>query len=326
MRAILRIFLHTSAIFRNDRSESQADSNTGEIMSAESTAPLNGANAELVPQLERSLTDIGIPPCPAILTRVMTEIQKDEPDYAHLTAIIGSDVAISAGLIKTANSPFFSRQRRARSVSEAITILGLSVVSHVIAGLVLRKAFPDSPTLHRFWDSSARIARISGWLAHKLDIPGLTAEDAYTFGLFRDSGIPVLLLRHPQYSDALILANNETTRAFTDIESATVPEHHATVGSLLAQSWWLPEEIYLGIRAHHNLPALEATDSLLPMLCRQLIATSQLAEHLLQRQLGLCHTQEWPKLGAACLSLLRLDEDDLEFLYTVAQPVVAAEE
>jgi HD-like signal output (HDOD) protein len=53
---------------------------------------------------ERSIRDLGIPPCPVILDRFMTEVGKVEPDYKWLASIIGTDVSISAGLIKTANS------------------------------------------------------------------------------------------------------------------------------------------------------------------------------------------------------------------------------
>lgn len=275
---------------------------------------------------ERTILSLGIPPCPVVLDRFMAEVRKDEPDYFRLASIIGSDVSLSAGLIKTANSPYFGVRQHVRSVNEALAILGLNTASRAVAGIVLRKTFPHVPNLERFWDASARVARLSGWLAQQLQIRSLRAEDAYTFGLFRDCGIPVLLGRFPQYEKTLERANRETERAFTEIEEGEIPTNHAMVGCILAQSWWLPEEICRAIRNHHDLAALTSVASDLPMQSRRLIATAQLAEHILQHQLGLSQTQEWSKLGAACLQLLEMDEAQLESLYVEAAPIAAADE
>lgn len=273
---------------------------------------------------ERSIIDVGIPPCPIILDRFMNEIGKDEPDSLRLANIIGADVGIAAGLIKTANSPFFGMRQRVRSVNEALTILGLKAASRAVAGIILRNSFPHVPQLERFWDASARIAHLSGWLAQDLQIRGLRAEDAYTFGLFRDCGIPVLLGRFPDYAATLNEANRDAERPFTAIEETVLPTNHAMVGCILAQSWWLPEEVCLAIRNHHELAALESAGSEIPMLSRRLIAISQLAEHIVQQQLNLSLTQEWPKLGAACLKLLDIGDAQLETLYAESALALAA--
>lgn len=274
---------------------------------------------------ERSILDIGIPPCPAVLNRFMAEMGKDEPDFKRLAGIIETDVALSAGLIKTANSPYFGMRQRVRSANEALTILGLKASSHAVAGIILRNSFPNVSNLESFWDASARIARLSAWLAQDLKLRDLHVNDAYTFGLFRDCGIPVLLGCFPEYEKALAEANNDSEHCFIEVEETAIPTNHAMIGCILAQSWWLPEEFCLGIRNHHELAKIESTHSDLPMLSRKLIATSQLAEHLVQKKLGLSITQEWTKLGVACLRLLEVDEERLEILYAEAPTAEAAD-
>jgi len=275
--------------------------------------------------LERTIIDIGIPPCPAILNRFFTEAKKDNPDYNRLANTIGTDVSLSASLIKTANSPYFGMRQRVRSANEALAILGLNTTSRAVAGIILSKTFPHIPNLERFWDASTRIARLSGWLAQQFEI-GIRPEDAHTFGLFRDCGIPVLLGRFPNYEAVLATANTDSERSFIEVEEEYMPTDHAMVGCLLAQNWWLPEEICLAIRNHHDQKTLVSADSMLPMVCRKLIATSQLAEHIVQNQLGLSLTQEWTKLGPSCLQILDLGEEFLETLYIEVAPIVLAEE
>lgn len=276
--------------------------------------------------LESSLKDIGIPPRPVILDRISHEMRKEEPDYKRLANVIGADVSLSASLIKTANSPFFGCRIRVRSINEALMVLGLDVSSRAIAGIILRKVFPHSLHLERFWDASARIARLSGWLAQQIGNNKLRPDDAYTYGLFRDCGIPVLLMRFPDYHKTLAQANGEDHRSFTAVEESHLPTHHAMVGCLLAQSWWLPEETCLAIRHHHDVEVIETATVTPPLTSRYRIAMAQFAEYLVQRHTGLSNTREWSKLGGACLRLLDIAENEVDGIYAEAVPVMDAEE
>ena len=121
------------------------------------------------------------------------------------------------------------------------------------------------------------------------------------------------------------MANKESERSFIEIEEIEIPANHAMVGWILAESWYLPKEICLAIGNHHNVMALEP-DSSLPMMSRRLIATAQLAEHIMQHQLGQSINQEWLKLGAACLKLLDIEESQLDELYAEAESIVASDE
>jgi HD-like signal output (HDOD) protein len=95
---------------------------------------------------------------------------------------------------------------------------------------------------------------------------------------------------------------------------------------MLAQSWWLPEEICLAIRHHHDYAALQQLEgaALLPAASLGLIATAQFSEHLLQHHTGLSKTHEWEKAGEACLALLKVDEKKLESIYEESAFVIAS--
>lgn len=274
--------------------------------------------------LETSLHDIGIPPRPAILDRIAAEMRAAAPNFRLLAELISADVALAAGLLKTANSPYFGFETRVRTVMQALMMLGLDVTSRAVAGLILRRMFPPLPALERFWDSSARVARTSGWLATQLGIrDNVRADDAYTYGLFRDCGIPILMKKIPAYVDVLNVANRDAERAFTSIERASCPTDHALVGCMMAQNWWLPEEMFTAIRHHHDAVALAVGPQGLRPATVRLVALAQLAEHLVQRIGGLSATREWDKLGAICQAVLDIDGVVVESLVEEASPVVA---
>jgi HD-like signal output (HDOD) protein len=260
---------------------------------------------------ERTIKDLGIPPRPVILDRFKDEMRKDSPNFLRLSEIISADVSLSAALMKVVNSAYFGLRRKVDSIGDALNMLGLEASSRAITAACLREAFPSTPVLERFWNASAQVAALSGWLAkdkHKFII---RPDVAYTFGLFRDIGIAILLIRYPHYVQTLARANQEPERSFTDVEQCDFLTDHARVGYVLAMNWNLPEDICLGIRWHHDLLAIDQPDYEVTSASRYLIATSQTAEYILQCITGLSSTMEWKKLGPACLRILRLSEHEL---------------
>ncbi|NMG76727.1 HDOD domain-containing protein [Aromatoleum diolicum] len=272
--------------------------------------------------LADSLARIELPPRPAILDQVMAEMQSEEPDYRRLATMIMSDVGLSAWLVKTANAPIFGYRTKARTVRDALTMLGLIMVLRTVAGYAVRQALPESPALTGFWDTSARVAHLSGWLAREIGIKdGVRPQDAYTYGLFRDCGILVLLRANASYEDILAEAMAEPLRPFTEVESEHLALNHAIVGSAMAQSWYLPEAHCAAILHHHDLASLADSSADLSPAARRLVALAQLAEFL-QGKDSPPTINEWHKMGESVLSALQLTPDQIEPLHVAAQAVL----
>jgi HD-like signal output (HDOD) protein len=275
-------------------------------------------------QLEASLRDIGIPPRPRILELINLEARADEPDLNYLAELIRSDVALSAGLIKTANSPFFGYRQKTRNVRDALVMLGLKAASNAVAGLILRQIFPPSLHLERFWDASERTAQLAAWLVQNVGVRfGVTSEEAYTFAMFRDCGIPIMMRRFKGYTETLARANTAASQPFTVVEEVDVPTNHAVVGGLMAQSWWLPEDLCVSIRRHHDGLAVDSTQHAVSGSSNRLIALAQLAERLHQMVSGQNASREWDKLGSPSLAALELGENAVQELEAEARIFIA---
>jgi HD-like signal output (HDOD) protein len=268
----------------------------------------DGSANEFDHQVTQVMRGIGIPPCPAILIKLDQLIHFDEPDYQRIGDTLSEDVALSAGLIKVANSPQFGLRKKVRSVHEALLVIGLKSAMHAVAGIELARVFEHTPRLERFWHASAKTAHTAAWLANQLALGDVRPVDAYTFGLFQDCGVPVLAAPFKNYLDILQQANADTERTFTVWEDETIGVNHAEIGANLAREWFLPEDVCTGIRFHHNPQALNPEATHVPHRSRTLIALAQFAEHLSHVITGLSFTREWSKLGEKCLHSLGLDE------------------
>lgn len=271
-----------------------------------------------------SVRNIGIPPRPSILDEIDREMHKAEPDFKHLADIIGSDVALAASIIKVANSPALGMGRRVRTVPDALLVLGLKLTVHTIAAIVLQRIFPNVPHLERFWDSAARCARVSRWLVMQLRcVRTISPDDAFTFGLFRDCGIPVLMIPFPDYAGTLAEANRNDTAPFTAVEHAALGISHTELGADLAADWRLPEEVILAIRRHHDADLFGLkTDEMTQVRAAMLSAVALVADHLTQEITGLSLDCEWGKLGERAQVLLGLTPESLAQLQENAAEIV----
>lgn len=235
--------------------------------------------------LEDVLGSFDIPACPAQVVEVMAEAQRDEPDLHKLANLIASDVGMAAMTIKLANSPLFRGHARIGTVPQAINRLGVRNIVCVVVAAALKSSLSDLPAaqLERFWNRASTIAVAAGLVAGHLY--GIPRDTAYTFALFHDAAIPVMMRRFKSYAamfeDVLAqgwpLAEMEVQRFHCD---------HAIVGALLARNWGLSELVAQAIRHHHDGQLYSLPASTIAPAAVSLIAVTQVAEYLVAELLG----------------------------------------
>lgn len=261
-------------------------------------------------EAESIAKSVGIPPCPAVLTGLVGQMRMDEPDFPKIAKLIGTDVALAAAMLKTVNSPFYGLPQKVNSIPQALALLGLRNVSHLVTRLLFQQTFPitDSPAMERYWESSSGIATLLAGLARKTRV--IDRDDAYTYGLFRDCGIPVMMLNFTGYPKLLELAHNATDRVLTEMERRQFGVDHAGVGAELAESWHLTAAISQAITHHHN-DAIFGAPEPLPPQSLMMIALGVIAEKLYREHCGDTPGLEWRRAGDAALCATGISAQDL---------------
>lgn len=258
--------------------------------------------------VEALIKSIRIPPRPSLLADLQAELTSIEPSPSAIGRIISSDVGMSGALLKLANSPFYGSTRNAKSIGQAITFLGINQVAALMTGLLARQAIAtDHQALATFWDISMRRAQAMVFLSRKLRIG--EPDIAHTFGLFCDTGVPLLIERFPGYADTFHAAAQDSERPFTALEDERHCTNHAAIGSLLARNWGLSNDLAWAILHHHDYGVLE--DSATSDAVRSLVALSLLAESAIQKYQGQDGSVEWDKGGARASAYLDLGDDDV---------------
>lgn len=252
--------------------------------------------------LPSMLNGVDIPACPTILCQLETELNREDPDLRELTRLIGKDVALAGHAMAIANSPAYSVSCPVTSLLHAINVLGTMHLISLVVTHLLKTALSSNAGLamERFWESSALTARVSAELARRLHC--VRSDIAYTFGLFHDCGIPLIMKRFPQTRLVLAEANETEERVFTDIEEMRLGTNHAIVGYYLARHWRLPDFIIEGILHHHDYSVLlqrgRVSDT-----ARSLIGICALAEHISRVHKMGYGENEWLKAAPAVCEL-----------------------
>ena len=250
---------------------------------------------------------IRIPPRPSLLIDVQKELSVAEPNPKTLAKIIADDVAMSASLLKLTNSSFFGLRLKAKSVEHAVNLLGLEQCGLLMTGIIARQTVGSSGSaLVEFWNFSTKRAQAIAYLSR--GIPVCSTDAAHTFGLFCDIGVPLLLERFPDYPATLKAANAEFEVAFTSIEEQRHMTNHASIGSLMARTWGLPEEVFTAILLHHDYQVL--ADAATDESVKGLIALALLAEYAIHQYDGQEVFAEWEKGGDAACHFLGISQDE----------------
>jgi HD-like signal output (HDOD) protein len=254
------------------------------------------------------LQHIVIPPCPELLTRLQQAMALAEPDLNEVARIASSDVAMSATLLRCANGPLYGGGQPVQSIGQAMNRLGLSETASILTGFLAQNAIRvTSPHLQGFWELASRRAAAMAFIAKRL--PGMSADLAYTYGLFCHVGMPVMMQSVKGYVGTMVEAKARIDRSFVATENANHQTDHAVVGALVARAWRLSPTLMAAIRLHHDLNALG--DRFTEPEVHTLVAAGLLADHLLRHQEGRPPESDWTAHGQKALDWLQVSADEL---------------
>ena len=276
-------------------------------------------------EAEQIVKEIGIPPCPMILTKLMQEMRSEDPDFGKLGKMISGDVSLAATMLKTVNSPFYGLRAKATSVTQAIALLGLRHVAELVAGLLLRQAFPGgtSDQMDEYWEASSAIGQINDLLVRHFK--HVKRDGLQTFALFRDCGMLAMMQKFKNYKPVLPGAKQSCDASVTAIENTHHAINHARVGYQMAKTWLLPDGVCEAILKHHDYEELEADGAGLPVPNLQHIALTLAAESIfVKHELG-ATSAEWVLGGEFALGQMGITQAELDALAVTIMAELAAQ-
>ena len=180
-----------------------------------------------------------LPSMPRTVALLMTELAHEEPNLRRLNQLFGSDPALAARLLETANSPTFLLQEQVAGIPEALALLGTAQLRKLVSSAPLGATSHSVPgvNLQHFWRYSLNTAKVARLLA---GIVFQNQSAAYTAGLLHALGELAIHLADPEKALALntLVAPLDLRRA--KVERRILGYHYGHVSAGLAKRWQLP--------------------------------------------------------------------------------------
>ena len=131
-----------------------------------------------------------LPSLPTIALKIIQEIKRDKISNNALAEIISFDPALTAKILKIANSSFYAFSNGVDSIDRAVHILGQEALKNIALSFVivkgLKKDNVDNFDHELFWKRSITAAVSAEMLTSKLKI---NRGDTFVIPLLMDIGV-----------------------------------------------------------------------------------------------------------------------------------------
>lgn len=194
-------------------------------------------------------------PLPPVAAQLMRMVSKEETSFQRMSALVRTDSAFSAEVLRLANSPLLGFRRRIDSIRHALTMLGLEKLKSLVMAVALRDFLSSAlqaPALRRCWRHSLACGCICEELAGAVR---LNSDSAYTAGLLHDVGRLALLASYPAEYARMLDVSDEFAYDVLGCEEDLFDIDHCRAGEWLVQEWQFPDEFAKVVGAHHAAPA-----------------------------------------------------------------------
>lgn len=218
---------------------------------------MTGDAQESPPSLEDLLMHADrLTPMPAVVIKLLDVLRDANANFDRVAQVIARDQAITATVLKLANSPLYRGRQQIDTVSHAVSRIGMvSLRDVVLAATVLKLPGRSLVQVERIRKELLAAGTAARLLAGHCRV---NVERAFVAGLLQDVGrFLITAVDAPTYF-AVTQDEMACSPSFVESERRWLGFTHAEVGAALAEQWRFPDFLVATI-AHQNNPA-EAED------------------------------------------------------------------
>lgn len=213
-----------------------------------------------------------LPALPMPRMRALALLNDDNSGLRDVSEVVEGDPALTAAVLRAANSAISAPRSRIRSASQSIVRIGLGATRRIVLGAVVGNAFEHLERADLNVDVLWRHLIATALIADTVGKTGHGTTDAFTSGLLHDIGRLAMASRDPnRYARIVSLARRGVP--VVQAEHLMFGADHLQIGVELAREWRIPLEITEAIGTHHDADAPTA-------LCVAVAEGRRIAGHL----------------------------------------------
>ncbi|MCX8124924.1 MAG: HDOD domain-containing protein [Spirochaetes bacterium] len=207
-----------------------------------------------------------LPVFPQVAVKIL-QIQEDNIDisFKELESIILLDPALTAKILKVANSALYARQREITNLQQALTLLGFKMVKSLVLLVSASNIYSKNVKSHQqstaatvtktstsmIWRHSVVTAFISKYVATRIKNDE-KKEDVFVAGLLHDVGRLIMMINYKEkYEQYIAYLNQMQYRDIREIEEKIFEINHQDIGKIVLNKWNFPLELVDTVAQHH---------------------------------------------------------------------------
>ncbi len=191
---------------------------------------------------------------PDVVIRLQEAIDDPKSTAETIGAIVACDPALTARLLRLANSPIYGFSGRVDTISRAVTLVGMEPLYHLALATCAVSTFRNLPVqlidMDEFWMQSVYCAVVSRLLAKEAKV--LYPERLFVAGLLHAIGSLLIYRRCPDQAREILLASQGKRRLVPLLEKDLLGFTYAEVGAEIAKAWKMPLWLQEAIACHLN--------------------------------------------------------------------------
>lgn len=251
-----------------------------------------------------------LPTMPSVAEKVLRLVSDPDTTALDLQKVILVDQAMTARILKLANSVFYGSIRKVQTVSDAIKVMGFNTLKSIVLMASSRENYKQfGLTEQMLWEHSLGAAVAAGIIAREARLRN--PEEAFVGGLLHDIGKVVMNNSDPQkFADVMQKVYNEQL-SFRVAEWEFYGFSHVDVGALVIRKWKLSECLEMAVKHQYEPESLLADP-----YCMQLTAIINLADQFCLK-LGIGHREpvsDLPLDREESVGILKMDPAGLQEL------------
>lgn len=208
-----------------------------------------------------------LPTLSGIALQIIDLARDPDLDMRRLASVLSRDPALTAKVLRVANSPLYGQRRRTSNLRQALMVLGLNATVTLALSFSLSACLQEKGSKRLDLDAIWRRALLSALAARLLgEHQGLhSSEELFLAGLLQDMGIFALEAADPErYPAAVSAAGRHDALILAERDAFGVD--HSDAGAWLMRHWGLPDYLPLATLESHELRKGSVPDDLLPFV------------------------------------------------------------
>ena len=193
-------------------------------------------------------------PIPTVIHPLLDALNAPNTGMDEVANIIQYDPAITAAVLRTANSAFFGLKHPVESIKDAVSLLGMDQIINLVllkSGAQIFNTEQDGygRSQRELWKYSVSSALIVRQIAEELNMSG--ASGIFTAALLKDMGKTVLDRFVDNAGEKICGLMARKNLSALAAEKAVLGVDHAELGAMIAKMWKFSPNMVKIIRYHH---------------------------------------------------------------------------